>query len=498
MRAFVCLLAVLGALQSSAQTDPALPGGWTRPETVLRAPAGMSGSPEIAILQGTPSVTIPEWRFLGDSVLVGDALLLSTRQGSGWTLPVRLDGITPLHGPSIATNGFSLDVAWMDGPSGRADRVLFEDLTDASAPVTETVARYDPDGPQPHIWPGFERLVAGNGHPAVLFELATTSGLAIAFSRRQEGGGWSPPAIVAAGSSGDLSQAPDGTFVLAYLALNTRTAEQSVSVAVSNDSGDSWQVSPVAARPRGERQATPRAILDGRGRLHVAWVQSSNNTQEFDKLMYAYSDDRGGTWSIPETLTSERGWISTSAQLVADSEGNPHAFVFQQAAFLSQKGEIVHRARRADGRWTPERTLFGADSVGWAWRAPGLAVSDGRLHATWSAYVDGETHIQYASAPLSWLTAQVLPDTSVPDGARAFPNPATDSVTFLFTPSTAGTVTFRLSTTDGRTVVEERLGERPAGAQRYTRPTADLAAGTYLFSFTTATAHQSGTVAIVH
>lgn len=473
---------------------------WSPVETVWRNPTEFQSAPEVVVVGGTPTITLFKRRWTADSLIVGDALLVTRRLGGTWTPPVRLGTRSPLDLPSTTSDGVSLFAVWPEGTRPlTVERLVSVSEPPAGGPTAETIVERDLAGPRPHLWPSFQRAVTLGDQPAVVFQQSTDAGNVVAFTRRRPDGTWTAPYDIAEGLYADLLHTPDGMLVVPYLALRSRTGEQSIAVSLSRDGGATWSDHRVASRPSSETLAFPRALRDAMGRLHVVWGQSTAGTQDFDLFGYSYSDDEGQTWTSPEEIRPSRPWVHLGLQLLGDHQGNLHVFAFQLPDPFGAVGEIVHTARQRDGRWTPQQTLFDAHRVWWAPRVPSLAVADGRIHAVWSAQENGQLRTQYASAPVSWLAAQVQMDSSGAERrARAFPNPATDSVTFLFAPFAAGPITFRLSTADGRVITETRLGERPAGAQRYTVSTAALASGTYVFTFITVTDRLAGTVSVIH
>ena len=496
MRVLILSLLASVAWNTSAQTGLT---GWSTPETVWINPERIGNAPGVVLIEGVPTVALYQRRQLPDRTLGPTALLISQRvpgpTRASWTPPDTLGTLAPLDYPSIASDGTTLFATWGDGPGTLEeglDRIVVASRSDPTGDELETVVRRPLDGPWPHVWPSFPQVCATAGTPSVLYSEVTDRGLYLTFSRRRPDGSWGEPIPVAEGYSGSLSQDSHGDPLIAFLSANSRTGEQAVALAWSRDSGQTWETRTVAPRPQGERQASPHAARDASGRLHVVWRRSTDNTQRFGEFQYAYSDDDGYTWTESESVRPSRPWEFSNISLLLDATGHPHVFSFQQPGFLSPEGEIVHTARRDDGTWTPQRTLFGATIVRWAPQVPSLLLADGQLHAAWSEVRAGQTITQYASAPESWLADQVAQPAETPSVSllRAFPNPASDSVTFIYAPPESGPVMLRVVAANGRLVAERTLGSRPAGPQRVTLPTTNFASGHYTVTFTTGTAAE--------
>lgn len=493
----------LVAFASSTAAQPVVQGsdGWSVPETVWVHPDGIGTGAEVVVTDGVPAVVWFERRVTADSTVVPVAVRLARRLDGAWTPPQSVGTSRPLDYPSVASDGTTLVAVWPGGPQtleDDADRLEAASVFGGRGGSTETAVYRDPDGPRPHVMPSFQHVAVHGGTATVLYQEITDRGIFETLVQRGPGGTWAAPVPLAEGFYGSLTQTLDGVLLAAYLSLSGATGRQGVAVALSRDGGQTWATHGVTTRPAGQRQASPKAVLDARGGLHVVWRQSTDNSPQYDLITYAFSGDRGESWTEPEAVRLDAGWYVSNLDILADAGGHPHVFYLRQHGFISAEGEILHTARRADGRWTPQRTLFGADSVRWAPRTPSLTVSDGRIHAVWTADRGGETRIQYATAPDSWLGAQ-LPNESALTASfvSARPNPARDSVTISSTLDAPGDVMIDIHTASGRLVAQRPIGPKPAGVQSASVDVSGLAAGVYVVTVRTASERHAGQVTLV-
>lgn len=108
----------------------------------------------------------------------------------------------------------------------------------------------------------------------------------------------------------------------------------------TNDNGNASKFSsPVQVHPdnwlmNGCPDAGAGMAFDSKGRMHVAWFTGSDNAAQGPGYYYAYSDDRGATFSKPVALQllSEKWIVPTTVTLATD--GNDRVWV----SFVNDEG----------------------------------------------------------------------------------------------------------------------------------------------------------------
>ncbi len=130
---------------------------------------------------------------------------------------------------------------------------------------------------------------------------------------------------------------------------------------------------------------SPRLALDGLGKLHAAWVETSGESSD---VWYALRDG-SGTWSAPYQLTTS-GNVIGDADIAADSAGIAYVVWAENGA----GSEIYYAERATDGSWSAPRNVSNTatgESTG-----PRVASAGGVVHVIWQDTVIGNTEIYYA------------------------------------------------------------------------------------------------------
>lgn len=75
-------------------------------------------------------------------------------------------------------------------------------------------------------------------------------------------------------------------------------------------------------------------------------------------VMFTESGNGGESWSTPVQVGAQAGYRPAEPFMLVDGDGNPHIFygVFTQNGDNSS-GQVVHRMRQSDGKWTAPRNL---------------------------------------------------------------------------------------------------------------------------------------------
>ncbi len=259
-------------------------------------------------------------------------------------------------------------------------------------------------------------------------------------------GGWEEPRALpgptdadGVGSEPQILVSADGRLHVVYTVPVNEG--RGVYTTVSTDGGVTWSEAVQvfdAAGAGWAAVASARLAVDPLGYLHVAWVRAGL-TEDAPSLglTYAFSKDRGATWSEP-LLVAEGAHLWP--QVEADGLGGVHLFWYQTAG----AGGWWHQWSPAMGTLDAERDV----PAGWmrAARIPGLSsvaghlavVSDGALglqvvgtgldsagepallYQTWSSTVqagpEGEGVLQTDGR---WETATSLRLSSAPIGGAA-------------------------------------------------------------------------------
>jgi len=142
-----------------------------------------------------------------------------------------------------------------------------------------------------------------------------------------------------------------------------------VHMAVSLDGGRSWRA-PVAVNPLRDFQSDPDLVVDPHGRLHLFFHQVSLRGNRYNdvRVVYAYSDDLGATWSDFDTVSFDR-----RSYLVEGSRYDPEREVLwtfwkEEDRYARKGGDILaaYSTDRGEHWSTPEYvTDRGDTSVGY-------------------------------------------------------------------------------------------------------------------------------------
>ena len=167
---------------------------------------------------------------------------------------------------------------------------------------------------------------------------------------------------------------PSG-LTLAVWQTGTFTNEQAV-YAVRRPGGDWSEPQPLdtAATDLSNRSPSLDAVVDGFGRITVAWTRetATNNVISVRRL------DASGHWGPRQDLTSAS--VASDFPTLSVSDGEVTA-VWSQGSFAS--GFLVTRSRSAHGAWRPTRPITGS-----AYAQTSQVVTDaaGRQTAVWTQW----------------------------------------------------------------------------------------------------------------
>ncbi|MGM0464260.1 MAG: choice-of-anchor D domain-containing protein, partial [Bacteroidota bacterium] len=145
---------------------------------------------------------------------------------------------------------------------------------------------------------------------------------------------------VAAGSGGSITPDAAGNIHLCYF---TGMYEGNLVYAVREE--DQW-IKDTLIHSGIVSQC--EAVVDEAGKLHVAYVETDWNTNEFT-LKYVFNEGAG--WSTPETLTSTE-WGITALSLDVDGEGYLH-MGYIQTNNIGSPGPLIYFHNRS-GSWQEE------------------------------------------------------------------------------------------------------------------------------------------------
>jgi hypothetical protein len=198
-----------------------------------------------------------------------------------------------------------------------------------------------------------------------------------------------------------------------YVTWTSPTSPQftgDIRFARSLDGGKTWSAPAVVHH---DRQLITHRFeslqVDAKGRLWVAWVDKRNVKAA---IYYAYSDDRGTTWSQDTKLadssceccrialaTDAQGRVAALWRHIFEPNERDHAF-----AYLGAQQAQVERA--TNDRWRIDACPHHGPSLAFG--------SDGTRHAVWFNQVDGQGRAFYGQ-----LTQRG------PNGVQQLPNGAT-------------------------------------------------------------------------
>ena len=226
-----------------------------------------------------------------------------------------------------------------------------------------------------------------------------------------DGATWQPPVRVNAAAEpvaaeGEnrpkLAFGPRGEIYVTWTSPTSAQFTGDIRFARSLDGGKTWSTPAVVHRDR--QLITHRfesLLVDPKGRLWAAWVdkrdlkvaEDAGRTYRGAAIYYAYSDDRGATWSGDTKLadssceccrialaTDAQGRVAAMWRHVFEPNERDHAF-----AFLGTAKASVERA--TVDRWRIDACPH---------HGPSLAFGpDGTRHAVWFNQVDGQGRAFY-------------------------------------------------------------------------------------------------------
>jgi hypothetical protein len=382
--ASLVLLAACGtaeARDASPPSESALPA-WSAPAPVASLFGATRGSdPRVAALTadaaGRPHAIIAD-DVDGDGR--GDVLLHAWMREGAWTRPERLDpapGLSDTPRLVAAADG-AVHALWYERtlpgtPAKSADALLHRVWRDGRWSDARTVhARADSaDIPLPHL--DARADAAGRIH------VVHTVGAGLAESVWADGR-WGRER--ATGRDGATPVLGPGARVLAYVAgwTDPRGGRGRSDVLVRARRADGSWDEPVAVHvdPR-EYSHLPQLAADGRGVLHLVWLETRGGQVMPRRILHATSVD-GRRWSPAADVTpaASEGQILYSPRLSADGEGGV-LLLFTRFGDGGVGRPTHWQMRMQGGRWSPAAQLFaglgdsdseletarGAD--GWLW-----------------------------------------------------------------------------------------------------------------------------------
>jgi len=251
-------------------------------------------------------------------------------------------------------------------------------------PAYGTSAAVDRTG---HLWVAYAQPAGAQGQ--------------VVLQRSEDGGtSWQSPVRVNAvvepvAADGEnrpkLAFGPRGEIYVTWTSPTSEKFTGDIHFARSLDGGKTWSTPIVVHHDR--QLITHRfesLVVDPKGRLWAAWVDKRNVKAA---IFYAYSDDRGATWSADTKLADSsceccrialavnpQGRIAAMWRHVFEPNERDHAF-----AVLGEATPAVERVTL--DRWRVDACPH---------QGPSLAFGpDGTRHAVWFNQVDGQGHAFY-------------------------------------------------------------------------------------------------------
>jgi len=224
--------------------------------------------------------------------------LRSTDLGISFTAPVNLSkSAGEGFAPTIAiSDSDAINVAWQDTGSGSSE-ILFSRSTDGGATFSNPLKLSGPEhGSAPEIV--VDRM---GGLSVAWIEQQATGGSRIVISRTSDGGQtFSTPSIAASSRFADFSDlAMSVSRNTTYLAFSDNNAEQ---VFLTQSRSDLLNFSAPIQLSHSDtskgRAHSPSVVVDGNGRVHAVWIDSSVLGNDEGLLIYRNSSD-GQTFNAP-------------------------------------------------------------------------------------------------------------------------------------------------------------------------------------------------------
>jgi hypothetical protein len=200
--------------------------------------------------------------------------------------------------PVIAIdNSDAVNLAWQDTRSG-SNAIMFSRSTDSGAtfsnPKQLSGSTSDASGP--------EIVVDHSGGLSVVWiEPQTAGGSRIMISRTSDGGQtFSAPSVVTSGASADFADlAIFSARSTIYVAYTDNNAEQVfLTQGQSSTLGFSSPIQLSHSDTSKGRAHSPSVVVDGNGRIHAVWIDSSILGNDEGLLVYRSSSD-GQTFTVP-------------------------------------------------------------------------------------------------------------------------------------------------------------------------------------------------------
>jgi hypothetical protein len=254
---------------------------------------------------------------------------------------------------------------------------------------------------------GTSAAVDNTGHVWVAYaQPAGNQGQVVLQRSDDNGASWQAPVRVNAApepvaAEGEnrpkLAFGPKGEIYVTWTSPTSAKFTGDIRFARSLDGGRTWSAPTVVHHDR--QVITHRfesLIVDPKGRLWVAWVdkrdlkiaEEAGRPYRGAAIYYAYSDDRGATWSADTKLADssceccrialavdQQGRVAAMWRHVFEPNERDHAF-----AFLGASKPTVERA--TVDRWRIDACPHHGPSLAFG--------ADGTRHAVWFSQVDGQ------------------------------------------------------------------------------------------------------------
>ena len=149
----------------------------------------------------------------------------------------------------------------------------------------------------------------------------------------------------------------------------------------SGDGGKTW-TTPVKFPPGGPGTHSIQVFADADDKLHAAWVQKA----PVEGVYYAFSTDRGDTWSAAVRLSGEVRYTITGPIMTVDRKGRVHVNYFDGDADDPARPSEIHYTRSVDNgaTWETAQRLSTDDDIQSTWgRADFSGVDGDRLAIVW-------------------------------------------------------------------------------------------------------------------
>ncbi len=195
---------------------------------------------------------------------------------------------------------------------------------------------------------------------------------------------WSKEQVVATatGYRPAVAALHTGEVYLVYSALQQAGSKDgNIYVMKSSDNGESWSA-PVQISQIDPEVATlavfPHLVVDGRGRLHVAWYETDPPNYVGTAVFYSRSLDGGQSWDRPLKVAESSGestWAS-AVQVVTRQDDQ----VYITWVCGKSPGRCSQRSTDGGSSWQPSQHLFGSLHSLAAWDAVTVDEASGAVY----------------------------------------------------------------------------------------------------------------------